>query len=164
MKTIALEAAVAMIPDGAALMVGGFMGVGTPEQLVDELVRQGKRGMTVIGNDTALPGRGIGKLVTAGVLHKAIVSHIGLNPETQQKQNTAKGKSKLVRQCTLPLTSLRPVDMVVTELAVVSFAGGVATLLETAPGVTVEEVLGATEASLAVPDQVRQMNIEGAIS
>ena len=66
MKTIALKDAVAMIPDGASLMFGGFMGVGTPERLIDELVRQGKRGLTVIANDPAMPGRGIGKLVSAG--------------------------------------------------------------------------------------------------
>ena len=68
MQTIALEKAVAMIPDGATLMVGGFMGVGTPERLMDELVRQGKRDLTVIANDNALPGVGIGKLVTAGAV------------------------------------------------------------------------------------------------
>ena len=85
MKTVSLEDSVAMIPDGASLMIGGFMGVGTPERMVDELARQGKRGLTVIANDTATPGRGIGKLVTAGAVRKAIVSHIGLNPETQQK-------------------------------------------------------------------------------
>ena len=62
MQTISLEHAVSMIPDGARLMIGGFMGVGTPECLVDELVRQGKRGLTVIANDTAKPGVGIGKL------------------------------------------------------------------------------------------------------
>ena len=56
--------AVALIPDGASLMIGGFMGVGTPERVVDELVRQGKRDLTVIANDTAMPGQGIGKLVT----------------------------------------------------------------------------------------------------
>ena len=49
MKTISLHDAVAMIPDGARLMIGGFMGVGTPQRLVDELLRQGKRGLTVIG-------------------------------------------------------------------------------------------------------------------
>ena len=57
MKTIALDDAVALIPDGASLMIGGFMGVGTPERLIDELVRQGKRDLTVIANDTAMPGR-----------------------------------------------------------------------------------------------------------
>jgi acetate CoA/acetoacetate CoA-transferase beta subunit len=79
-------------------------------------------------------------------------------------QHTAKGKPKIVKRCALPLTSVRPVDMVVTELAVIAFPGGVATLMETAPGVTVQEVLAATEATLAVPDQVPQMNIEGGAS
>jgi acetate CoA/acetoacetate CoA-transferase alpha subunit len=83
MKTIPLERSVAMIPDGASLMIGGFMGVGTPERIVDELVRQGKRDLTVIANDTARPGRGIGKLIDAGLVRKAVVSHIGLNPVTQ---------------------------------------------------------------------------------
>ncbi|GAB3444218.1 3-oxoacid CoA-transferase subunit B [Massilia solisilvae] len=79
-------------------------------------------------------------------------------------QHTAKGKPKIVRQCTLPLTSARRIDLVVTELAVISFESGAATLLETAPGVGVQEVLAATEASLVVPEQVPQMNIEGATS
>ena len=65
-----MKDAVAMIPDGASVMVGGFMGVGTPERLIDEIVRQGKRNLTVIANDNALPGVGIGKLVTAGSLDK----------------------------------------------------------------------------------------------
>ena len=74
-------------------------------------------------------------------------------------QHTAKGKPKIVRQCSLPLTSSRPVDLVVTELAVIRFADGRATLLETAPGVTVSEVLAQTEASLNVPDQVLNMQL-----
>src|ERR1044071_103595 len=250
MKTIALKDAVAMIPDGASLMIGGFMAVGTPERLVDELVRQGKRNLTVIANDTAMPGRGIGKLVSAGLIAKTIASHIGLNPETQQQmiagkiavdlvpqgtlieriraggfglggiltptgvgtiveegkhrlegggksyllktalladyiditvlgglqvdakgrlanwmipgkmvpgmggamdlvsgakrvivamQHAAKGKSKIVAKCNLPLTSARPIDLVVTDMAVIAFPGGKATLQETAPGITVAE-------------------------
>lgn len=101
MKTVSLEESVAMIPDGASLMIGGFMGVGTPERMVDELARQGKRGLTVIANDTAAPGRGIGKLVTAGAVRKAIVSHIGLNPETQQKMIAGDIEVELVPQGTL---------------------------------------------------------------
>src|SRR5262249_8470729 len=85
MQTLGLEQSVALIPDGASLMIGGFMGVGTPERVVDEIVRQNKRDLTVIANDTAAPGRGIGKLVGAKLLRKAIVSHIGLNPETQRQ-------------------------------------------------------------------------------
>jgi acetate CoA/acetoacetate CoA-transferase beta subunit len=72
-------------------------------------------------------------------------------------QHTAKGKSKIVQRCTLPLTSVRPIDLVVTELAVISFAGGRATLVETAPGVRAEQVRDATEAELVVPDRVPEM-------
>ena len=67
MRTTKVEEAAALVPDGATLMVGGFMGVGSPEGLIDELVRQGRRDLTVIANDSAQPGVGIGKLVTAGV-------------------------------------------------------------------------------------------------
>ena len=74
-------------------------------------------------------------------------------------QHTAKGQAKLVRKCSLPLTSVRPVDLVVTDLAVIAFPGGRATLLETAPGVTVEQVLAATEAELSVPDNVGTMRV-----
>ena len=74
-------------------------------------------------------------------------------------QHTAKGKPKIIKRCTLPLTSVRAVDLVVTELAAISFEGGRATLRETAPGVSVQQVLAATEASLVVPPQVPQMQI-----
>jgi acetate CoA/acetoacetate CoA-transferase beta subunit len=74
-------------------------------------------------------------------------------------QHTAKGKPKIVKQCTLPLTSLRPVDLVVTELAVIAFPGGRATLVETAPGVTAEHVVANTEAELDVPQHVPEMSV-----
>jgi acetate CoA/acetoacetate CoA-transferase alpha subunit len=101
MQTISLADAVAMIPDGASLLVGGFMGVGTPEPIVDELVRQGKRNLTVIANDTALPGVGIGKLISARLVGKVIASHIGLNPETQKQMIAQEIKVELVPQGTL---------------------------------------------------------------
>src|SRR5690349_7098867 len=101
MHTIRLQDAVAMIPDGASLMIGGFMGVGTPERLVDELVAQHKRDLTVIGNDNALPGRGIGKLVDAGLVRKTVASHIGLNPETQRRMIAGDMAVDLVPQGTL---------------------------------------------------------------
>jgi acetate CoA/acetoacetate CoA-transferase beta subunit len=72
-------------------------------------------------------------------------------------QHTAKGQSKIVKQCSLPLTSVRAVDLVVTELAVIGFAGGRATLLETAPGVTVEQVCEATEAELVISERICTM-------
>jgi acetate CoA/acetoacetate CoA-transferase beta subunit len=74
-------------------------------------------------------------------------------------QHTAKGKSKIVEQCSLPLTSARPVDMVVTELAVIAFLNGRATLTETAPGVALEAVLANTEAKLAIADKVEEMKL-----
>jgi acetate CoA/acetoacetate CoA-transferase beta subunit len=74
-------------------------------------------------------------------------------------QHSAKGKPKIVRSCTLPLTSERAVDLVVTELAVIAFPGGRATLVETAPGVEVEQVLALTEAELAVPAHVLTMQL-----
>ena len=101
MQTIALDQAIAMIPDGASLMIGGFMGVGTPERVMDEIIRQGRRDLTVIANDTAKPGVGIGKLVGAKLLRKAIVSHIGLNPETQKQMMAESLEVELVPQGTL---------------------------------------------------------------
>jgi acetate CoA/acetoacetate CoA-transferase alpha subunit len=101
MQTIPLEQAVAMIPDGASLMVGGFMGIGTPERVIDEIVRQNKCNLTIIGNDTAVPGRGIGKLISAKLARKAVVSHIGLNPETQRQMMAGELEVELVPQGTL---------------------------------------------------------------
>ena len=101
MRTVTLQHAVERIPDGASLMVGGFMGVGTPEPLIDEIVRQNKRDLTVIANDTAMPGRGIGKLVTARVLRKVIASHIGLNPETQRQMVAGELEVELAPQGSL---------------------------------------------------------------
>jgi acetate CoA/acetoacetate CoA-transferase beta subunit len=74
-------------------------------------------------------------------------------------QHSAKGKSKVVKVCSLPLTSARPVDLLVSELAVIAFPDGRATLMETAPGVSVQQVLDATEAELVVPGQVPEMAI-----
>jgi acetate CoA/acetoacetate CoA-transferase alpha subunit len=101
MKTMQLAEAVELIPDGASLMIGGFMGVGTPEPIIDELVRQGRRDLTIIANDTARPGFGIGKLVTNKAVRKAVVSHIGLNPETQKQMLAGEMTVELVPQGTL---------------------------------------------------------------
>jgi acetate CoA/acetoacetate CoA-transferase alpha subunit len=101
MKAISVEEAVDLIPHGATVMIGGFMGVGTPERLVDEMVRQGKRDLVVIANDAATPGRGIGKLIDAGLVARAIASHIGLNPRAQQEMLAGRVRIDLVPQGTL---------------------------------------------------------------
>lgn len=100
-KLTALADAVAMIPDGAVLMIGGFMGVGSPHRLIDELVRQGKKDLTVIANDTARKGVDIGKLISAGAVKRLVASHIGLNPETQQQMIEGRLDVELVPQGTL---------------------------------------------------------------
>lgn len=101
MKSIRLADAVELIPEGASLMIGGFMGVGTPERVIDELVRQGKRELTIIANDTAMPGRGIGKLIDAELVRKVVASHIGLNPVTQKQMIEERITVDLVPQGTL---------------------------------------------------------------
>jgi acetate CoA/acetoacetate CoA-transferase alpha subunit len=96
----AAEAAL-LIPDGASVMFGGFMGVGTAIRVVRALVERGARGLTIIGNDTARPGVGIGRLIEAGCVVRAIVSHIGTNPMTQQKMIAGEIGVELVPQGTL---------------------------------------------------------------
>lgn len=100
-KSIRVAEAVAAIPDGAVVMIGGFMGVGSPHRLIAEMVRQGKRDLTVIANDTARPGVGIGKLIDARLVRKVIVSHIGTNPETQAQLIAGRLEAELVPQGTL---------------------------------------------------------------
>ena len=100
MKAISVEEAVAMIPAGASMMVGGFMGVGTPERLLDEVVRQQKAGLAVISNDAATPGKGIGKLFDAALVSRLTASHIGLNPKAQQQMLASQIAVDLIPQGT----------------------------------------------------------------
>lgn len=86
---------------GARVMVGGFLSVGTPERLMDEIVRQKKRDLTIIANDTARPGVGIGKLIDAKLVRSLVVSHIGTNPETQRQMMAGDLAVELVPQGTL---------------------------------------------------------------
>lgn len=101
LKSLPVIEAVGMIPDGARIMVGGFLSVGTPERLIDEIVRQGKRNLTIIANDTARPGVGVGKLIDAKLVKSVVVSHIGTNPETQRQMMAGDLAVELVPQGTL---------------------------------------------------------------
>jgi len=87
--------AVEPIGDGAVIMVGGFMACGTPEMLIDALVEKGSKALTIICNDAGVPGRGVGKLVSAGMIKTLIASHVGLNPEVAKRMNTDVEEDKL---------------------------------------------------------------------
>jgi acetate CoA/acetoacetate CoA-transferase alpha subunit len=100
-KAIGLAAAVEKIPDGASLLIGGFLGVGSPHRLIGELVRQGRKNLTVIANDTARPGFGIGRLVDVKAVKRLVVSHIGTNPETQRQMIAGETAVELCPQGTL---------------------------------------------------------------
>ena len=207
MKTVSLQDAVGMIPDGASVMIGGFMAVGVdvffqsengligtgpvPEEgmahpmLTDAggrpvtalpgactfdsamsfgLIRGGHLDVTVLGG-LQVDQRGLlanwmipGKMVPG--MGGAMDLVTGARRVIVAMQHTARGRAKILKACTLPLTSVRPVDLLVTELAAIAFPEGRATLLETAPGVTVQQVLDVTEAELVVPANVPQMQIQ----
>jgi acetate CoA/acetoacetate CoA-transferase beta subunit len=153
-----------MLTDAAGRPVTALPGASTFDSALSfGLIRGGHVDVTVLGGlqvdqegrlaNWMIPGRmvpGMGgamDLVTGA--RRVIVA----------MQHTARGKAKLVRQCNLPLTSVRAVDMLVTELGVIGFRDRTATLLETAPGVSIADVRAATEAKLVVPDHVPEMRL-----
>lgn len=89
------------LKDGMTIMFGGFMGVGTPELLVQEIIKSGVTDLTLIGNDTAFPETGVGPLIANGQVKKVIVSHIGTNPETGKRMISGELDVELVPQGTL---------------------------------------------------------------
>lgn len=102
MRTALSPAAAAdLVPDGAVVMIGGFMGVGSPHRVLSALAARKVRDLTIIANDTARPGVGIGKLIMARCAAKLIVSHIGTNPETQNLMLTGELQVDLIPQGTL---------------------------------------------------------------
>ncbi|HHU68896.1 MAG TPA: acetate CoA-transferase subunit alpha [Thermoanaerobacterales bacterium] len=100
-KEKSLKDALEKVNDGMTVMIGGFLGVGTPEAIVDGLVEKGVKDLTVIANDTAFPDKGIGKLIIKKQIKKLIASHIGTNPETGRQMNEGETEVELVPQGTL---------------------------------------------------------------
>lgn len=100
-KLITLQNAADFFRDGMTIMVGGFMGVGTPPRLVEALLESGVRDLTLIANDTAFVDTGIGPLIVNGRVNKVIASHIGTNPETGRRMIAREMEVQLVPQGTL---------------------------------------------------------------
>lgn len=100
-KQVTLEEAVAQIKDGMTIMVGGFLAVGAPTQIVDALVEKGVKDLTLICNDTAFPDQSIGKLIVNRQVKKLYVSHIGTNPETSNQMNAGELEVEFCPQGTL---------------------------------------------------------------
>ena len=80
-KFITVKQAAEKITDGCVLMIGGFLGCGNPNKIIDEIVKNGTKNLTVISTDAAFPDVGIGKLFKNGQVKKIICSHLGTNPE-----------------------------------------------------------------------------------
>ncbi len=100
-KIKTIDEAMEYIKDGMTISFGGFMGVGTPEKLVDAILAKGIKDLTIICNDTAFPHNGVGKLVVNKRVKKCIVSHVGTNPETGRQMNAGEMEVELVPQGTL---------------------------------------------------------------
>jgi acetate CoA/acetoacetate CoA-transferase beta subunit len=128
------------------------------------LIRGGHLDMTVLGGLQVDAGGRLANWMIPGKMVPGMGGAMDLATGAKRvviaMQHTAKGKSKVVSECSLPLTSARPIDLLVTELAVIAFPDGHATLLETAPGVSVSQVLEATEARLVVPEKVATMPVQ----
>ncbi|MBP1918959.1 CoA transferase subunit A [Youngiibacter multivorans] len=100
-KIVTIEEAISHVKDGSVIMVGGFLGGGSPEKLIDALVAKGVKDLTLICNDTAFVDKGVGKLVVTKQFKKVIVSHIGTNPETGRQMIANEMEVDLVPQGTL---------------------------------------------------------------
>jgi acetate CoA/acetoacetate CoA-transferase beta subunit len=153
-----------MLTDAGGRPVTALPGASTFDSALSfGLIRGGHVDMTVLGGlqvDQAgrlanwmipgkmVPGMGGAMDLVTGATHVIVAM-----------QHAAKGKPKILRECNLPLTSIRPVDLVVTELAVIAFPNGNATLVETGPGISIAQVIAATEAELIVPDTVPEMRL-----
>jgi acyl CoA:acetate/3-ketoacid CoA transferase alpha subunit len=200
-KMITVDEAAEQIKDGMTVMIGGFMGCGNPHSVIDALVKRNVKDLTLICNDGAWPGFGVGKLVTNKQIKKLIATHVGLNKEVGQKMNsgelevelipqgtfaerircggngmggamdlvvgaknviiamehTSKGAPKILKRCRLPLTAVKVVDLIITEMAVMKVVDKGIELIEYNPEYTVKQIQEATEAELIISPDLKEI-------
>lgn len=100
-KVINFKEALDHVQDGMTVMLGGFLGVGAPNELIDALIEKGVKDLTIICNDTSFPDQNIGKLIVNRMVKKVYTSHIGTNPETGRLMHTGELEVILTPQGTL---------------------------------------------------------------
>ena len=100
-KIISVKEAVSKVKDGMTVMIGGFLGNGSPEKLIDALVESGVKNLTLICNDTSFPDKGVGKLIVNKQIAKVYTSHIGTNPHSNEQLNSGELKIEFCPQGTL---------------------------------------------------------------
>lgn len=99
-KVASVEAVEERLVDGQSIMIGGFLNIGTPEKLVDVLVKKDLKNITLITNDTSFPGNGVAKLIECKMVRKLICTHIGTNPESGRQLNAGEMEIEFVPQGT----------------------------------------------------------------
>ena len=100
-KVTTIEKAMEPIKSGMTIMIGGFMGVGTPEKLMDAIIAKGISDLTVVCNDAGLPNRGASKLLEARRIKRYFASHVGLTPEFGRQMTSGELDATLIPQGTL---------------------------------------------------------------
>lgn len=100
-QIISAAEAAKLIPQNSSVMIGGFLTCGSPERVIDELIKARTGGLTIIANDTSVPDSDRGRLVVNKLVKKAIVTHIGTNPETGRQMNNGELEVELVPMGTL---------------------------------------------------------------
>ena len=169
MRAVSVEEAVAMIPAGASIMVGGFMGVGTPQRLLDEIVRQQKSRLSLISNDAAVPGKGVGKLFDATLVSRLTASHIDLSVVSYDAATPGNGIGRLfvaalVSRLTATHIGLNPKaqqQMLANQLAVDLVPQGTFAERIRAGGCGLGGVLTPTGVGTLVAEGKRQIEVNG---
>lgn len=100
-KIVNVEEVKSLFKDGMTIMVGGFLGCGTPNKLVDALVESNVKDLTIISNDTCFVNEGVGKLLSSGQMKKLVASYIGGNLDTGKLMDEGKLDVELSPQGTL---------------------------------------------------------------